>query len=69
MASRRKVADAVRSQKNAKSLQLEYARVLCGALLVPVLLYGSKGQGLESELGCGVGVVGVHFKKCEVEMS
>ena len=40
--SGRRVADAIRSLVNARSLQLECARVLHEPLLVPVLLYGSE---------------------------
>ena len=41
MASGRRVAGAIRSLGNARSLQLECARVLHKTLLVPVLMYGS----------------------------
>ena len=37
--SARKVAGAIRSQVNARDLQLECARVLHESLLVPVLMY------------------------------
>ena len=40
--SRRKVTDAIRSLVNAMSLELQCARVLYKALLLPVLLYGRK---------------------------
>ena len=40
--SGRRVAGAIRSVVNARSLQLEYARVLHESLLVPVLTYGSE---------------------------
>ena len=40
--SGRKVAGAIRSLVNARSLQLECARVLHESLLVPVLTYGSE---------------------------
>ena len=40
--SGRRVVGAIRSLVNARSLQLEYARVLHGSLLVPVLMYGSE---------------------------
>ena len=42
VASGRKVASAISSLVNARSLQLECARVLHGSLLVPVLTYGSE---------------------------
>ena len=42
MASGRRVAVAVRSLVSARSLQLQFARVLHESLLVPVLTYGSK---------------------------
>ena len=42
VASERKVAGAIRSLVNPKSLQLEFVRVLHEGLLVPVLLYGSE---------------------------
>ena len=42
MASGRMVAGAIRSLVNARSLQLECARVLNDSLLVPVLTYGSE---------------------------
>ena len=42
LASRRKVAGAIRSLVNARDLQLEYARVLHETLLVLVLMYGSE---------------------------
>ena len=42
MASGRRVAGAFRSLVNARSLQLECARVLHESLLVPVLTYGSE---------------------------
>ena len=42
MASGRKVSAAIRSLFNARSLQLECARVLDDSLLVPVLPYGSE---------------------------
>ena len=38
----RKVAGAIRSLVNVRSLQLECARVLHESLLVPVLMYGSE---------------------------
>ena len=38
----RRVADAIRSLVNARSLQLECARVLDESLLVPILRYGSE---------------------------
>ena len=41
MASGRRVAGAIRSMVNARSLQLECARVLHESLLVLVLTYGS----------------------------
>ena len=42
VASGRRVAGAIRSLVNARSLQLECARVLHESLLVPVLTYGSE---------------------------
>ena len=42
VASGRRVAVAVRSLVSARSLQLQFARVLHESLLVPVLTYGSK---------------------------
>ena len=42
MASRRRVAGAIRSIVNARDLQFECARVLHETLLVPVLMYGSE---------------------------
>ena len=42
VASRRRVARAIRSLVNARDLQLECARVLRETLLVPVLMYGSE---------------------------
>ena len=42
LVSRRRVVGAIRSQINARSLQLDYIRVLHESLLVPVLTYGSK---------------------------
>ena len=42
VASGRRVSGAVRSLVNARSLQLECARVLHESLLVPVLMYGSE---------------------------
>ena len=42
VASGRRVAGAIRSLVNAKDLQLECARVLHEALLVPVPMYGSE---------------------------
>ena len=42
VASGRKVAGAIRSLVNARSLQLVCARVLHEPLLVPVLIYGSE---------------------------
>ena len=42
VASRRKVADDIRSPVNVKGLQLERARVLYEGLLAPVLIYGSE---------------------------
>ena len=41
VASGRRVAGALRSLVNARSLQLDCARVLHESLLVPVLTYGS----------------------------
>ena len=41
VASGRRVAGAIRSLVNARSLQLECAKVLHESLLVPVLTYGS----------------------------
>ena len=40
--SERRVAGAIRSLVNARSLQLKWARVLHESLLVPVLTYGSE---------------------------
>ena len=42
MASEKRVAGAIRSLVNARSLQLESARVFHESLLVPVLMYGSE---------------------------
>ena len=42
MASRRKVAEAIRSLFNAKDLQFECIRVLHETLLMAVLMYGSE---------------------------
>ena len=42
MVSGRRVAAATRSLVNARSLQLECARILHESLLVPVLMYGSE---------------------------
>ena len=42
VASRRKVAGAIRSLVNGRDLQLECDRVLHETLLVPVLTYGSE---------------------------
>ena len=42
VASGRRVAGAIRSLINARSLQLECARVLNESLMVPVLTYGSE---------------------------
>ena len=42
MESRRRVAGTISSLVNARSLQLEYARVLHESLLVTVLTYGSE---------------------------
>ena len=42
VASGRRVAGAIRSLVNPRSLQLECARVLHEPLLVPVLTYGSE---------------------------
>ena len=42
MASKRRVAGTIRSLVNARGLQLDCARVLHEALLVPVLLNGSE---------------------------
>ena len=42
LASGRKVASVIRSLANARSLQLEYARVLREGLFVPVLNYDSE---------------------------
>ena len=42
VASKRKVAGAFRSSVNARSLQLECARLLHESLLMPVLTYGSE---------------------------
>ena len=44
VASGRRVAGAIRSLVNARSLQLECARVLHESLLVPVLTYGSEAR-------------------------
>ena len=42
MANGRRVAGAIRSLLNARSLQLECAKVFHESLLVPVLMYGSE---------------------------
>ena len=42
VASGRRITGAIRSRVNARSLQLECARVLHESLLVPVLTYGSE---------------------------
>ena len=42
--SGRRVAGAIRSLVNGRSLQLECARVLHESLLVPVLTYGSENE-------------------------
>ena len=52
--SRRKVADAIRFLINARGLQLECARELHEALLVPILLYGIGMEG-EVEVYCAGG--------------
>ena len=44
MASVRRIAGAIRSLVNARSLQLEYARVLHKSLLVSVLKYDCKAM-------------------------
>ena len=49
VASGRKVAGAIRSVANARSLQFECAKVLHEALILPVLLYSSEA------MGCGDG--------------
>ena len=41
-ASGRRVSGAIRSLVNARSLQLECARVFHETLLVPILMYGSE---------------------------
>ena len=46
----RRVACAIRSLVNARSLRLECARVLHEALLVPVLTYGGRRKTLGLEL-------------------
>ena len=42
VASGRRVAGAIRSLVNARSVQLECARILHESLLIPVLTYGSE---------------------------
>ena len=42
MASGRRVAVTIRALVNARSLQLECARVLHESMFVPVLMYGSE---------------------------
>ena len=42
MSSGRKVAGAIRSLVNAKSLQVQFVRVLHESLLMPVLFYDSE---------------------------
>ena len=44
-----RVAGAIRSLFNARSLQLECARVFHESLLVPVLTYGSETKKMERE--------------------
>ena len=44
VASRRRVAGAIRSLVNDRSLQLECARFLQDSLLVPVLTYGREAM-------------------------
>ena len=41
VSSWRKVADAIRSMVDVRGLQLQCARVLHKALLIPVFMYGS----------------------------
>ena len=54
MASGRRVADAIKSLVNARSLQPECARVLLESLLAPVLTYGcDKYRGRRRGLGFG----------------
>ena len=47
--SGRRVASAIGSMVNARSLQLECARVLHESLLVPVLIYGREND-MEGEI-------------------
>ena len=47
VASGRRVADAIKFLVNARDLQLLCVRVLCEALLVPVLMYGRRRRDLE----------------------
>ena len=50
--SGRRVAGAIRSLVNAKYLQLECARLLHEALLVPVLMYGSETMLWKEKESC-----------------
>ena len=55
VASGNRVADAIRFLVNARSLQVECARVLHESLLVPVLTHGDndmEGEGEVYDLSC-----------------
>ena len=54
--SGRKVTGVFRSLVNARGLKLECTRLLHEALLVPVLLYGSKTMVSEKRKGLGLGL-------------
>ena len=50
VASRRRVAGAIRSLVNARDLQLECAKVWHEKLLVPILMYGSESMLWKEEI-------------------
>ena len=57
VASGRRVADAIRSLVNAKSLRLEFASVLHESLLLPVLMYGSETMIWKEKERCRIRAV------------
>ena len=59
----RKLAGAIRSLISGRGLQLECARVLDEALLMPVLMYGSKTMIWKENERSGLGCTYEHLQR------
>ena len=64
LGSGRKVAGAIRPLVNVRGLQVKHARLLHEALLVPVLMYGSKTMIWREKERSGIRVVQMDNLRC-----